>query len=156
MASKDYNRRDFHKLSAAALGGMIAAGAIGCGGEKKPADNGGEAPPADSAGAGEGTSTVAKHACRGMNECKGQGLGGENDCAGTSKCATIEHHACGGQNECKGQGGCGKTPGANECAGKGGCHIPMTGGMWDKAREMFEEKMKEKGVELKPAPEAAA
>ncbi|PQO33559.1 hypothetical protein [Blastopirellula marina] len=150
MARKDYTRRDFHKLSAAALGGMISAGAIGCGGEKKPADDGGEAPPADTA------SDVAKHACRGLNECKGQGVGGKNDCAGTSTCATIAHHACGGQNECKGQGGCGETPGANECATKGHCAIPMEGGMWEKARKIFEEKMKEKGVELKPAPEKAA
>ena len=36
----------------------------------------------------------AKHACRGQNECKGQG-----------GCKT-DKHACKGQNECKGQGGC--------------------------------------------------
>ncbi len=156
MARKDYTRRDFHKLSAAALGGMISAGAIGCGGGDKPADGGGEAPPADSADSGDATSKVAKHACRGLNECKGQGAAGKNECAGAGTCATIEKHACAGQNDCKGQGGCGETPGANECAGKGGCHVPMTGGMWEKARKMFEEKMKEKGVELKPAPEAAA
>ncbi|MFN3152734.1 twin-arginine translocation signal domain-containing protein [Bremerella sp.] len=151
MSQKDLTRRDFHKLSAAALSGIMAAGTIGCGSEPAPktTDN-------DSPADGEGTSTVAKHACRGLNECKGQGAKGTNECAGSGTCATVEHHICGGHNECKGQGGCGKTPGANECAGKGGCHVPMTGGMWTKARELFEERMKEKGVELKPAPEPAA
>lgn len=151
MSQKDLTRRDFHKLSAAALSGMMAAGTIGCGSEPAPKTTGNDSP-AD----GEGTSTVAKHACRGLNECKGQGAKGTNECAGSGTCATVEHHICGGHNDCKGQGGCGKTPGANECAGKGGCHVPMTGGMWTKARELFEERMKEKGVELKPAPEPAA
>ncbi|GAA4433660.1 twin-arginine translocation signal domain-containing protein [Bremerella cremea] len=155
MASKDYSRRDFHKLSAAALGGMMSIGALGCGGEK-PATTGESAETTEPASSDEVTSTVAKHACRGLNECKGQGVKGSNECAGAGTCATIEHHICGGRNECKGQGGCGKTPGFNECKGKGGCHIPMSGGMWKKARELFEERMKEKGVELKPAPEAAA
>jgi len=153
MASQDYTRRDFHKLSAAALSGMMAAGTIGCG-SQPAADSSGDSDPASSE-AGD-TSTVAKHACRGLNECKGQGAKGANECAGAGTCATVEHHACGGQNECKGQGGCGKTPGANECAGKGGCHIPMSGGMWERARDLFEERMAEKGVEVKPAPEPTA
>lgn len=146
MSQKDYTRRDFHKLSAAALSGMLAAGTIGCGSQSGT----------DTSDATEGSATVAKHACRGLNECKGQGAKGTNDCAGAGTCATIEHHVCGGQNECKGQGGCGETPGANECAGKGGCQVPMKGGMWKKARELFEERMKEKNVELNPAPEPAA
>ena len=151
MSQKDYTRRDFHKLSAAALSGMMAAGAIGCGSQAKPTTSDSDAPSDET-----DTSTVAKHACRGLNECKGQGAKGTNECAGAGTCATVEHHVCGGHNECKGQGGCGKTPGANECKGKGGCHVPMSGGMWEKARDLFEERMKKKGVELKPAPEAAA
>ncbi len=152
MSQKDYSRRDFHKLSAAALSGILAAGTIGC--ISQPADKTSDsgAAPTD----GEDTSTVAKHACRGLNECKGQGAKGTNECAGAGTCATVEHHVCGGHNECKGQGGCGQTPGANECAGKGGCHVPMSGGMWKKARDLFEERMKEKGVEVNPAPEPAA
>ncbi|PQO30585.1 hypothetical protein C5Y96_14030 [Blastopirellula marina] len=150
MSQKDYTRRDFHKLSAAALSGMLAAGTIGCGAQPDAQTT------SDTPAEGEGTSTVAKHACRGLNECKGQGAKGTNECAGAGACATVESHICGGHNKCKGQGGCGQTPGANECAGKGGCHVPMTGGMWKKARELFEERMKEKGVELSPAPEPAA
>jgi len=152
MSQKDYTRRDFHKLSAAALSGMMAAGTIGCGSQPAPKAADSEDAPAGDAD----TSTVAKHACRGLNECKRQGAKGTNDCAGAGTCATVEHHICGGHNDCKGQGGCGKTPGANECAGKGGCGVPMKGGMWKKARELFEERMKEKGVEVNPAPEAAA
>ena len=152
MSQKDYTRRDFHKLSAAALSGIMAAGTIGCGSQPDAKTGDAGAAPAE----GEDTSTVAKHACRGLNECKGQGAKGTNECAGAGTCATVEHHVCGGHNECKGQGGCGQTPGANECAGKGGCHVPMSGGMWKKARDLFEERMKEKGVEVNPAPEAAA
>lgn len=152
MSQKDYTRRDFHKLSAAALSGIMAAGTIGCGSQPAPTTT----DTSDVPTGGEDTSTVAKHACRGLNQCKGQGAKGSNECAGAGTCATVEHHICGGHNDCKGQGGCGKTPGANECAGKGGCHVPMSGGMWTKARELFEERMKEKGVELSPAPEPAA
>jgi len=36
----------------------------------------------------------AKHACKGKNDCKGQG-----------GCKT-DRHACKGKNDCKGQGGC--------------------------------------------------
>ena len=39
-------------------------------------------------------SSMAAHACAGMNACKGQG-----------GCKTASH-ACAGQNACKGQGGC--------------------------------------------------
>lgn len=31
-----------------------------------------------------------KHACKGMNSCKGQGKGGKNACKGKSSCATDE------------------------------------------------------------------
>jgi len=77
---------------------------------------------------------AAKHACKGMNECKGQGGGpkgvaGKNDCKGHGECATVAKHACKGMNECKGQGGCasgeGGAPGKNSCKGKGGCEVPM-------------------------------
>ncbi|MBI1248937.1 hypothetical protein GC197_13985 [bacterium] len=150
MASKEYSRRDFNKLSAAALGGMVSIGALGCSSEGKPKPDANET--SDGNNDGDTTSAVAKHACRGLNECKGQGVKGANECAGAGNCATIAHHACGGMNECKGQGGCGDTPGANECATKGHCAVPIEGKMWDKARELFAKKMKEKGVELKPAP----
>lgn len=153
MTKKDFTRRDFHALSAAALGGMLSAG-IGCSQAKSPEDR--DAGAHASAGDDEQTTQVAKHACRGLNECKGQGAKGTNECAGAGTCATVEPHACAGQNECKGLGGCGQKPGDNECKGQGGCQVPMTGGMWERAREAFEQRMEAKGVEVLPAPEPAA
>jgi len=156
MSKKNLTRRDFTALSAAAMGGILAAGAIGCDSGTKPAP----VSPADDQSSSEGdgssdeTSTVAKHACRGLNECKGKGKTGENQCAGAGECATAASHVCAGHNGCKNQGGCGDTPGANECAGKGGCAVPMEGSMWEKARKLFEERMKEEGVEVNPAPAA--
>ena len=77
---------------------------------------------------------AAKHVCKGMNECKGQGGGpkgvaGKNECKGHGECATVAKHACKTHNECKGQGGC-KTgdngcAGKNSCKGKGGCQVPL-------------------------------
>jgi len=153
MTKKEFSRRDFHALSAAALGGLMTAGLVGCASDTKETTDGDA--PAGTSGTGDDTSTVAKHACRGLNECKGKGADGNNDCAGAGTCATVAAHECAGHNECKGQGGCGDTPGANECAGKGGCAVPMKGGMWEKARELFETRMKEQEKEVHPAPEAA-
>ncbi len=76
----------------------------------------------------------AKHVCKGMNECKGQGGGpkgvaGKNDCKGHGECATVSKHDCKGHNECKGQGGCKSgengCAGKNTCKGKGGCQVPL-------------------------------
>lgn len=133
------SRRDFAKLSMAAIGGVVAgAGMVGC-----QTDSGG----------GPGGESGAKHACKGLNACKGQGASGDNACAGQGACATAKHHACAGHNECKGQGGCGSTPGANACKGQGKCAVPMKGDMWKKARAGFEAKMKADGKAVGPAPE---
>lgn len=79
----------------------------------------------------------AKHACHGMNECKGQGgcktaaneCAGKNECKGKGGCATVAHHDCAGKNDCKGQGGCktakNECAGKNECKGHGGCSVPV-------------------------------
>ena len=48
---------------------------------------------------------LPKHACKGMNECKGQG-----------GCKTADH-ACKGMNSCKGQGGC-ATDGSHKSPGQ--------------------------------------
>jgi hypothetical protein len=71
----------------------------------------------------------AKHVCKGMNECKGQGGGpknaaGKNECKGHGECATTAKHDCKGKNECKGQGG-GEMAGKNECKGHGDCAVPL-------------------------------
>jgi hypothetical protein len=108
-------------LMAAAVTGILA-GAAACGSQSTPpatpegaeappvAAAGGEAPPATEAASDAGTPTTddrtpvptnathpAKHACKGLNDCKGRG-----------GCKT-ELNSCRGQNECKGRGGCRST-----------------------------------------------
>ncbi|MDB5338922.1 MAG: hypothetical protein JWN70_4541 [Planctomycetaceae bacterium] len=162
MSSNELNRRDFHRLSMAAMGGVMAGSLVGC--ETKPA-----VPPAAPPTAPVSTPTppavastdavaVEKqewHLCRGLNECKGKGGGeakGKNECAGLGECASVKEHACGGENECKGQGGCGANAAENECKGKGGCHIPLMDEPWTKVRKKLEEKMKTAGKKLGDAP----
>ena len=53
---------------------------------------------------------LPKHACKGQNDCKGQGGGdkqhaGKNDCKGTGGCKSSDQ-GCKGKNSCKGKGGC--------------------------------------------------
>lgn len=82
-------------LLAAAFGGMVLGSATACGG-------GSQAQPEPSMQGSQGASSMpmamdgggAKHACKGMNDCKGKG-----------GCKT-DKHACKGMNDCKGQGGC--------------------------------------------------
>ena len=131
------SRRDFHKLTSAALGGLAAGSILGC-----------------SSGAKEAKAAATDlHACRGLNACKEKGADGKNACAGQGTCATV-HHSCAGKNDCKGQGGCGDTPGANDCKTKGGCEVPMAGDMWSRARAKFEERMKQENKQIGAAPAA--
>src|SRR5262245_38022285 len=147
MTHRPIDRRDFHKLTTAALGGLAAGAMLGCSSE--PA-----------AGPGPDVTPVRggdKHLCRGLNECKGQGKGGENTCRGQGACATVADSACGGQNECKGLGGCGENVGANECKGQGGCHIPLMTepageSAWDKLRKKKEAEWGAKKLEFSAAP----
>jgi len=156
------DRREFHKITLAALSGL-ASGTAGCGKPAAPPSTpapsssseykdkmtqGSEAAPA------EGGET-ALHTCRGLNACKGQGASKDNACAGQGTCATVAAHECAGMNECKGQGGCGENPAANECKGKGGCHVPLMDEAWTKARAAFEESMKKAGKEFGAAPAKA-
>lgn len=127
------------------------AGAVsGCG---KPEPS--VTPDASTTGAdasGDEATAVAQHLCRGLNACKGQGQGGENDCAGQGNCATVALHTCGGQNECKGLGGCGSHPGENDCKGEGHCAVPLMQPAWEQLRAKFETQMGADGKEFGPAP----
>jgi hypothetical protein len=136
------DRRRFHELTAAALGGLAAGAVIGCG-KDQPAE-----------GTSDGKAVADAHLCRGLNECKGKGKGGDNACRGQGACATAKEHACGGQNECKGLGGCGENVGANECKTKGGCHVPLMESAWDKLRAKKEEEWKGKKTDFGTAPPA--
>lgn len=134
MAANSLDRRDFHKLTAAALGGLAAGSVLGCTRASPPA------------------AAAELHLCRGLNECKGQGKGGGNACRGQGACANVKEHACGGENECKGLGGCGDDVGANECKGKGGCHVPLMDSAWDKLRKKKETEWGGKKSEFGAAP----
>lgn len=166
------DRRDFHKLSLAALSGLVS-GAAGCGKPSAPsqpttppgismeeaAKQAGEGAPAEG-GASDLTPQEQllvddKHVCRGLNTCKGLGRSKENACAGHGTCASIADHACSQQNECKGQGGCGEDPGFNACKGMGGCNVPLMDEAWTKARAAFEAAMKKSGKTVGAAPAKA-
>lgn len=135
MDGKSMSRRDFSRLTMAALGGLAAGAMI-----------------AVPAMAADEESPLLKepHVCRGLNTCKGVGAGKKNDCAGMGKCALAEKHTCKGENACKGQGGCGE----NACKGKGSCAVPLSEKTWTKARANFEAAMKKAGKKVGPAPAA--
>jgi len=161
MAERPFDRRDFHKLTSAAIGGLAAGAILGCGQE----GGGGKAknePPkqnekeTSSGGAAPGTLAAAElHLCRGLNECKRQGKDKQNSCRGQGACATAKEHSCGGQNDCKGLGGCGTEVGKNDCKGKGGCHVPLMEDAWKTLRERKEAEWKEKKIESGAAPPPA-
>lgn len=159
MSNGGMDRRDFHKLAAAALGGMVAGTTIGCRGSASA-----PAPTTTAATDPPGPVTLTDqeqlildepHTCRGLNSCKGNGRGKDNACAGQGTCATMADHPCGSNNKCKGQGGCGELPGMNACEGKGGCHIPLMDDAWTTARSAFEAAMKKSGNAFGKAPAKA-
>lgn len=132
MKKDDVSRRDFGKLAFAAFGGVVAGSVLG--GSILSADQHKE--------------TKDPHSCCGLNACKGQGAGGDNECAGQGKCSTTEAHGCQGANACKNQGG----EGVNDCKGKGSCTVPIKGDAWKKARSNYEAAMTKAGKKFGPAP----
>ena len=81
------NRRKFGMAIGAAIAGLTAGAALS---QDNPAPK------------KEKKTKTAKHDCKGMNACKGQG-----------GCSSSDN-GCKGKNSCKGKGGCGK----NSCTGK--------------------------------------
>ena len=146
MSDSSFDRRRFHELSAAALGGLVLGTSAGCGGSA--------AKPEPKKTGGETAAVSEKHLCRGLNECKGQSATGKNDCRGQGDCATLAAHECGGHNACKSQGGCGETVGLNDCKGKGGCSIPLMESAWNTVRKRMEEKWDKASSKFSPAPPA--
>jgi len=152
MKRENFNRRDFNRLTAAAMGGLMAGSLVGCGGKngektEKAADKNGENGENGENGKEESPELAAwtgKHVCRGLNACKGEGKGGDNACAGKGECATVEH-ACTGQNSCKNLGGCGETAGSNACEGKGSCQVPLMEKAYETAYKKFKADMEKAG-----------
>jgi hypothetical protein len=139
--SNDLSRREFAKLTAAALGGVVAGATvsrIGSAAERQILD--------------ESPLTSGKNVCRGLNPKCGGHKGGSNQCAGRGSCHTANKHTCHGSNDCKGEGGCGKQPGENACKGEGECGVPLGEAAWKRARANFETAMKGAGKKFGPAP----
>ncbi|MAT15858.1 MAG: hypothetical protein CMJ46_11390 [Planctomyces sp.] len=165
MNPENLNRRDFSQLTLAAMGGLLAGTAAGCG-TGQPA----EEPAADAGATADGSDkevamgelpedwmeiiTSGKNVCRGLNQCKNH-RDGENECAGQGACYTANKHTCHADNECKGQGGCGTTSGRNACKGKGECAVPLNDKIWAATRTAFEEAMTSAGKEFGDAPAKA-
>ena len=126
MKKSEFNRRDFNRLTAAAMGGLMTGAVVGCSGA--PADGEGDADGdgGDNAAAQLDDSLLLAepHVCRGLNACMNHGASGENACAGQGACATADAHECATLNKCKGQGGCGESAGRNACDTKGKCARP--------------------------------
>jgi len=136
------DRRQFHKLAAAALGGLAAGASLAAAQDKaKPKD-----PKKD-------LLLQEPHICRGLNPtCKGEVKGAKNDCAGQAHGPTVKEHACKTHNDCAGEGGCGEHPGENKCKGMGECGVPMSKKAWEKARKSFEAAMKKADKKFGDAP----
>jgi hypothetical protein len=129
----DVSRRDLGKLALAAFGGALAGSALGAG---------------RLVAAEEQKAKQGLHACCGLNSCKGQGAGGDNECAGMGVGPTVGPHGCAGMNDCAGQG----AQYDNACKGQGNCAVPVRGEAWKKARASFEAAMNKAGRQFGAAP----
>jgi hypothetical protein len=142
------HRRDFHKLAAAALGGLVAgAGLVRAADKDKDAKDEPKKKDPD-----KPLLLQEPHVCRGLGSCKGEAKGGKNSCAGQGDCATAKAHVCKGHNDCAGLGGCGEHPGENKCKGMGECAVPLKADAWKKARANYEAAMKKAGNKFGDAP----
>ena len=148
MQTPDLNRREFTKLAAAAMGGLLAGvSAIRAAEDDKPKPKDPKKP----------LLLQEPHICRGLNPtCKGEVKGKKNDCAGMSHGPTVKEHKCKGMNDCAGESGCGGHPGENQCKGMGECAVPLSDKAWAKARKNFEAAMKKAGKKFGDAPKKEA
>jgi hypothetical protein len=138
------HRRDFTKLAAAAMGGMLAgASRAQAQTEDAPKKKDPDKP----------LLLQEPHICRGLNPtCKGEIKGKKNECAGQAHDTTVAKHGCKGHNDCAGLGGCGEKPGENKCKGMGDCAVPLKDDAWAKARKNFETAMTKAGKTFGDAP----
>ena len=140
------DRREFTKLAAAAVGGLVAGAglaAAAAAAEDKPKKKDPDKP----------LLLQEPHICRGLNPtCKGEYKGKKNDCAGQAFGPSVKEHACKGEGDCAGLGGCGEHPGENKCKGMGDCKVPLKDEAWTKARKNFEAAMKKADKKFGDAP----
>jgi hypothetical protein len=140
------DRREFHKLAAAAVGGLVAGASLAAtaaADEEKPKKKNPDKP----------LLLQEPHICRGLNPtCKGEYKGKKNDCAGQAYGPSVKEHVCKTHNDCAGLGGCGERPGENNCKEMGNCAIPLKNEAWAKARKNFEAAMTKVGKQFGEAP----
>jgi hypothetical protein len=143
MGPNELNRRDFTKLTAAVVGGLIAGVNTAQAEDAKHKDPKKEGFPW----------LQDPHICRGLNhKCTEEVKGKKNDCAGQAFYPTIKDHKCKGMNDCAGEGGCGEHPGENKCKGMGDCAVPLSDKTWEIARKKFEAAMTKAGKKFGKAP----
>ena len=143
MQLPEPNRRDFTKLAAAAMGGLLAGLGSAHAADEKPKMKDPKKP----------LLLQEPHICRGLNPtCKGEVKGKKNDCAGQAHGPTVKEHKCKGMNDCAGESGCGENPGENKCKGMGECAVPLSDKAWAKARKNFEAAMKKADKKFGDAP----
>ena len=135
------DRRELHKLAAAAVGSLVAGASLAA--EEKPKKKDPDKP----------LLLKEPHICRGLNStCKGEYKGKKNACAGQAYGPTAKEHVCKGHNDCAGLGGCGERPGENKCKEMGSCAVPLKDEAWAKARKNFEAAMTKAGKKFGDAP----
>ena len=145
MKPNDFSRRDFTRLAAAAVGGLVLGANLGHAQDKKEEKKDAKK---------DGFPWLQEpHICRGLNPtCKGEIKGKKNECAGQAHFPTVKEHKCKGMNDCAGEGGCGEKPGENTCKGTGDCAVPLSDKTWEIARKNFEAAMKKAGRKFGDAP----
>jgi hypothetical protein len=147
MDAPDLNRREFSKLAAAAVGGLLAGLSTARAEDEKPKKKDPKKP----------LLLQEPHICRGLNpSCKSEYKGKKNECAGMAYGPSIKAHSCKGMNDCAGEGGCGEHPGENKCKGMGDCAVPLSKTAWAKARKNFEAAMKKADKKFGDAPKASS
>ena len=83
------SRRDFNRLVALAVGGMLAGASMGCRSDGDHDDHDGD-----------------MHSCKSEDGCSASGsCKGEGGCSGADSCKG--EGGCGAKDACKGEGGCG-------------------------------------------------
>ena len=139
------DRRQFHKLAGAALGGLVAGASLAAAQDQTKMKD-----------ATKPLLLQEPHICRGLNPtCKGEVKGKKNDCAGQAHGPTVKEHSCKTHNDCAGEGGCGEHPGENKCKAMGECAVPLKDAAWAKARKNFEAAMTKAGKKFGDAPPKA-
>jgi hypothetical protein len=120
MRPEEVSRRDFHKLSTAALCGLIAGTAFGCADQSSPPakTSSNTTPPPTTPPPTTPPPTTPPPTAPPTAPAASTKTEAKTDGKSAVAVTTVGLHACRGLNECKGLGKSKK----NDCAGKGDCY----------------------------------